>query len=169
MKSLKIIPLIIAAVLIVLGCTKESTEEVISTYPDGAKKETAFFSGEKPNRLKIKSFEYYATGEKKVEYNYKENNFFGDWAYWYKNGAPLARGNFTDKTLDPFGGFGKVTYLWPDGNTMMEVETVLKDGQRAGTTKYFDRQGNNYLGQNLPDQLRKDIHLLLSRWDRGEI
>jgi hypothetical protein len=107
MKKMVVSPLLLLAFLIITGCAGKEPEEVVSKHPDGAKKETAIFTGEKQDRVKLKSFEYYETGEKKRAYHHRDNEYFGTWTYWYRDGSLMAMGFFDEKTGEPGkGGHG---------------------------------------------------------------
>ncbi len=164
--------LILPALLIILllsGCTRIEREEIISTYPGCQKKVTAIFLINDTEKTKIKSFEFYKTGMKKREYNYKDDHYYGDWTYWYKDGTVAAKGLFNEKTKEPFKGIGKGTYYWPEGKKMMTITIKKKKETKESSIVYYDKSGNSYFNENLPTDLRDNIHLTLSMWDRGEI
>jgi antitoxin component YwqK of YwqJK toxin-antitoxin module len=166
-----IFPIILFAIFIVfLGCEKKDREEVISTYHTGEKKETAIFEGEKTKRRKLKSFEYYKTGEKKREYNFKDNHYYGPWTYWYKDGTTMAEGVLSEKTLKPFKGIGRGTYYWPGKRKMIELEVNVNSGKgRESKVVYYDWTGNSYSNDNLPSELKENIRSVIARWEKGEI
>jgi antitoxin component YwqK of YwqJK toxin-antitoxin module len=150
------------------GCAKKDREEVISTYPSGEKQETSIFQGEKPNRRKLISYEYYRTGEKKRAYHYKDNHYFGPWTYWYRNGGIMAEGTFFAKTLVAHEGKGKGIYYWPDGGKMMNIESKIKDDGKSNVI-YYDKNGSAYSNEDLPQELKEKIRSVIDRWEKGEI
>lgn len=164
------LPIILLLILTVFsGCARKDSEEVISTYPGGEKRETAIFSGKKPNRIKLKSFEYYETGQKKREYHYKDNHYYGEWTYWYKDGSTIAGGFFDTKVLNPHKGTGSGTYYWPSGKEMIQLEVKMNNNKKVSDVIYRNESGAAYNDENLPDELKEKIQSVLVRWDKGEI
>jgi antitoxin component YwqK of YwqJK toxin-antitoxin module len=125
MKKLVVSSLLLLVFLIITGCARKEPEEVVSKHPDGAKKETAIFTGEKQDRVKLKSFEYYETGEKKRAYHHRDNEYFGTWTYWYRDGALMAMGFFDEKTGEPGKGIGSAVYFWPAGGKMLKLYVTI--------------------------------------------
>jgi antitoxin component YwqK of YwqJK toxin-antitoxin module len=153
-----------------IACS-ESTgpEEVVLKYAGGNKKETAIFRGEKPARVMIKSFEYYETGEKKKEYYRKDKYYFGAWTYWYGSGAVMAMGIFDSETIDPSAGSGRVIYYWPAGGKMIDMDIRYIKGQRKSEVTYYDAKGTIYTEENIPPDLKKNIQIMITKWDKGRI
>jgi len=144
-------------------------EEVISAYPNGKIRETAFFEGSEPNRGKLKSFEFYITGQKKKEFNYRDNHYYGPWIYWYKNGKIMAEGIFDEKTLIPGEGTGRGIYYWPDGKKMIELDVRSTGKERTAHVTYYDGAGNVYTNENIPEKVKGKIRLTIQNWENGKI
>ncbi len=159
--------LILSLILLIFpGCAKEDSEVVTTKYPSGEKKETTIFRGEKPDLQKIKSFEYYRTGEKRREYSYKDNHFFGPWTYWYKKGNVMAEGVINKKTFTPGKGTGTGAYYWPDGEKMIDI-AVTASNELAFT--YYDKTGVAYSDDDLPEVIKKNIKSVIAKWEDGDI
>src|SRR6266540_1962161 len=141
---MKIRLLLLSFLLIVIftGCAREK-EEVVSSYPSGARKQTGIFKGEKPNRAQLKAFEYFETGEKKKEFNFKDNLFFGPWTFWYKNGKKLAEGVIEAKTVDHQNAVGTGNYYWPSGARMIELKPK-PDKSGSDVVAIYDESGKSY-------------------------
>ena len=157
----------------VSGCKRGPSlapgEKVISRYPLGEIKETAIISGAGTNSITLKSFVYHISGQKKKEYNYKNNLYFGPWKYWYKKGGKLAEGTFDTKTPNPNIGVGTAVYYWPGGKKMIEIDTRPERQSDKPASIYHDEKGNSYTDQNLPEEVRQKIVDTIHRWDIGEI
>lgn len=182
---------IVAVALVVLflpGCKKKSSEEVppqssesttteesvsgkeevLSTYESGAKRETGIFRGKDTNRVQLKGFEYYETGERKREFSYKDNLYYGRWTFWYKDGKVMAEGNFTEKVLDPDSASGSGIYYWPNGQKMIEIET-LDPVKGATVVAVYSEAGRKYRPRKEPPELREKIDALIKKWQDGEV
>jgi len=172
-KTLPVLMFSLCALMLFSACKRQPSlapdEQVISKYPGGEIKETAIITGPKTNSVKIKSFVYYRSSEKKKEYSYKDNNYFGPWTYWYRNGSKLAEGTFDKKTLDPFTGIGSGTYYWPDGKKMMRITATTEKDKDILVAAYFDDTGKQYSNDDIPEDLKKKIVDIITRWDKGEI
>ena len=166
MKKFNLLLILFLILIIFPGCTKKDREVVTTKYPTGEKKETTIFKGEKPDLQKIKSFEYYRTGEKKREYSYKDNHFYGPWTYWYKKGNIMATGVINKKTLTPAKGTGSGTYYWPGGEKMIEI-AVNKRNELTFT--YHDEAGAAYSDDDLPEEIKEKIQSVIARWEKGRI
>jgi antitoxin component YwqK of YwqJK toxin-antitoxin module len=164
-------PLMLFSLLFALtSCTeRQEPEEVVLKFAGGNKKETAIFRGEKPARAKIKSFEYYETGEKKKEYYRKDTYYFGAWTYWYREGSVMAMGIFDRETIDPSAGSGRVIYYWPGGGKMIDMDIRYIKGQRKSKVTYYDAKGTIYTEENIPPDLKKNIQIIITKWDKGRI
>jgi antitoxin component YwqK of YwqJK toxin-antitoxin module len=164
-------PLILFALLFAfISCSKtQGPEEITLKFSSGNKKETAIFKGKKPERIKIKSFEYYETGEKKKEYYRKDKYYFGAWTYWYREGSVLAMGVFDRETIDPALGSGRVIYYWPAGSKMIDMDVRFKKGERVSYVTYYDAQGTTYTEEEIPKDLKKRIQIMITKWDKGKI
>ena len=149
------------------ACSRHSEEEILSRYPSGKKLETGIFIGDSTKRTRLKSFEYYETGERKKEFAHQDNHFLGPWTFWYKNGKVLAKGNITVKTMTHETAIGSGTYYWPGGGTMIEI-TPSADGQSTMVSKIHDEQGKSYLSDAAPE-LSHRIKQLLDQWQDGTI
>ncbi len=158
-----------ALVLLASACDRKSAEEVTSTYPSGHKKETAIFQGKGSEKIRLKSFEYYDSGEKKKEFSYRDNLLSGPWTYWYKNGKKFGEGVIENKAINLSMVTGRETYYWPNGVKMLEAETV-GGGLKPGSTAIFrDEAGKEYTDKGRPRELVERSKGLLERWERGEI
>ncbi|RII25645.1 MAG: hypothetical protein CXR31_13835 [Geobacter sp.] len=161
--------LVISLVFILSACSKSGNEEVTSVYQSGKKKETAVFQGKSTEKARLKSFEYYESGEKKKEFSYQDNLLSGPWTYWYKNGNKFGEGKIENKAINLGMVTGKETYYWPNGVKMLEAETE-GGGLKPGTTAvYRDEQGKIYTDKGRPKELVEKSKKLLERWERGEI
>src|SRR6266571_355194 len=145
------------------GCAREK-EEVISSFPSGAKKQTGIFRGEKPNRAQLKAFEYYESGERKKEFGFKDNHFFGPWTFWYKDGKKAAEGIIEVKALDHQNAVGTGTYFWPGGAKMIELKPK-PDKSGSDVVAIYDESGKAYTAQNKPPELAAKIKTLLEKWE----
>ncbi|WP_243372289.1 hypothetical protein [Geotalea sp. SG265] len=169
MQRYKLLLVAFAAVILCVACTREGREQVTSTYPGGNKKETAVFHGKGTEKSRLKSFEYYESGQKKKEFSYRDNLLSGPWTYWYKNGHKLGDGVIENKAINLGMATGKETYYWPNGIKMLEAETE-GGGLKPGTTPiYRDEAGQTYSDKGRPKELVEKSKLLLERWERGDI
>jgi antitoxin component YwqK of YwqJK toxin-antitoxin module len=159
----------VLAIVIIAACSREGSEEITARYPGGKKKETAVFQGKVPERKRLKSFEYYETGEKKKEFSYRDNLLSGPWTYWYKNGKKFGEGRIENKAINLSMVTGKETYYWPNGNKMLEAETEGGRLKPGTTAVYRDQQGQAYTDRGRPKELIEKSKALLDRWERGEI
>ena len=155
-------------IFLLSGCTRGPKEEVVSRYPGGSKLETGVFVGEKSNRSRLKSFEYYESGERKKEFAHKDNHFFGPWTFWYRSGAVFAKGEITVKTMTQENAIGSGTYYWPSGGKMVEMGTSA-DKQSTVVNSLYDEKGNRYSLQTAPADLAKRIKELLDQWHAGKV
>lgn len=159
-----------AFLFVSISCSKkQGPEETVLKFASGNKKETAIFRGEKHEKKKIKSFEYYETGEKKKEYYRKDKYYFGAWTYWYRDGTVMAMGIFDRETIDPALGSGRVIYYWPAGSKMIDMDVRFKKGKRESEVTYYNAQGTTYSEENLPKDLKKSIQILITKWEKGKI
>jgi antitoxin component YwqK of YwqJK toxin-antitoxin module len=150
------------------ACSKKDQEVVIKTYPNGEKKETAVLKEEKQKKVRIKSFEYYETGERKRQYHYRNNKYYGPWTYWYRHGSKIAEGVFDEETTRPGQAVGNALYYWPGGNKMLFVQVQEKGGD-SNITEYYDISGNSYSDTTIPDDLKKEIRQVITDWTEGKI
>ena len=166
---MKIRHLLVPLLLITLfgGCTREK-EEIVSTFPSGAKKETGIYQGKKPNRSRLKSFEYYETGERKKEFSLRDNHFFGPWSHWYKNGKKLAEGSVAIKTMDHQKAVGTGTFYWPGGARMITLGANA-DKTATEVTGIYDEAGKFYTVKDCPPELSAKIKGILDKWEKGEL
>lgn len=150
------------------ACVKKDEEVVIKTFPTGEKKETAILREKGRKKLRIKSFEYYKTGEKKREYNHKDNLYFGPWTYWYKDGSVIAEGIFDQKTSRPGKAVGSALYYWPNGEKMLFLKVEEIDGD-SNITEYYDESGNSYTDDTISEDLKEKIREVITDWTKGDI
>ena len=150
------------------GCSRQPAEEIISRYPSGKKLETGTFTGDKNNRSRLKSFEYYETGERKKEFAHQDNHFFGPWTFWYKNGKIIAKGEISEKTMTQETAVGSGTYFWPGGAKMIEVSPAA-DRHSTLVKRVFDEQGQSYPPDKAPADLNNRIKEILEQWEAGKI
>lgn len=162
----------IVSIGILFGCSRKaggpSAEEVLSTYPDGSKKVTALFETNDSGKKKLKSFEYYRSGEIKKKFSHKDNLYFGPWTFWYKKGMKFAEGTFDEKTIDPNTGTGSGKYYWPDGSVMIRIEKG-QESEQSVVTALYDQKGNRYDPENEPEALRVKIQSILEQWHNGQL
>jgi antitoxin component YwqK of YwqJK toxin-antitoxin module len=168
MKQVKTSFLLFLILLSFTACKKKDPEVVIKTFPSGEKKETALLREEGQKKFRIKSFEYYKTGEKKREYNHKDNLYFGPWTYWYRDGSVMAEGMFDQKTNRPGKAVGSALYYWPGGGNMLFI-TVRNNGEDSNITEYYDESGNAYADATIPEDLKKKIREVITDWTAGKI
>jgi len=167
MISVSLKSIVFLYVFILLGlsaCSKSSDEQVLSTYPDGKKKETAIYVNKKPNQKMLKSFEYYQTGEKKKEFSYQDNLFHGPWTYWYKNGKKMGEGIIENKAINLGLSSGTERYYWPGGNIMLRSETVGGKLKPGTTAVFYDEQGKEFSDETRPDALVDKTRNVIDRW-----
>lgn len=150
------------------GCSRQATEEIISRYPSGKKLETGTFTGEKASRARLKSYEYYESGERKKEFAHQDNHFFGPWTFWYKNGKVFAKGEIIEKTMTQESAVGSGTYYWPDGGKMIEM-TPSADRHSTMVKSIFDQQGKAYPPDKAPADLTQRIREQMEQWETGKI
>lgn len=143
-------------------------EEVVERYDDGSPLEVRIEKGSPPEIIYIKSFYYYRTGEKRRVFYYKDNNFYGPWTFWYRDGTVFAEGMLFEKTLDPEQGIGSATYYWPDGTLMLEF-TATAAGKAEGVTYRNMDDGRKYALANVPEPLKERITRILVQWQQSEI
>jgi antitoxin component YwqK of YwqJK toxin-antitoxin module len=161
--------LIVATTFLFTACVREGQEEVTSTYPSGKKKETAVFQGKDKERIRVRSFEYYESGERKKEFTYRDNLLSGAWTYWYKDGRKFGDGFIENKAINLSMVTGREAYYWPNGVKMLEAQTV-GGGLKPGSTAIFrDEAGKEYADKGRPGELVEKSKTLLERWERGEI
>ncbi len=144
-------------------------EEVISSFPGGEPKETAVFEGKEPNRLKMKSYEYYSNGKRKKEFTYKDNLYFGPWSYFYNDGTKMAEGVFDAKAIDPETATGHGSYYWPDGKKMLDLSVAEGNDKNASVITYYDSKGTTYSESSVPPELKGKIKGILEDWIQGKI
>jgi antitoxin component YwqK of YwqJK toxin-antitoxin module len=154
--------------LLLAACAKKDEEVVIKTYRSGEKKETALLREEGQKKFRIKSFEYYKTGEKKREYNYRNNKYFGPWTYWYKDGSVIAEGMFDEETTRPGKSIGSAVYSWPNGEKMLFIK-VIEEGEDSNITEYYEESGKSYTDDTIPDDLKEKIREVITDWTKGKI
>ncbi|MEF9475745.1 MAG: hypothetical protein L0958_03445 [Candidatus Mariimomonas ferrooxydans] len=92
--------------------------------------------------------------------------FYGPWTYWYKMGNIMAVGAINIKTLTPSKGTGDGTYYWPSGEKMIEI-VVNKRNELTFT--YHDEAGVAYSDDDLPEEIKKKIKSVITRWGKGKI
>ena len=163
------VAILVIFLLVLIACGKKAEEQVVSTYPDGKKKETAIYQGAKPNQKMLKSLEYYQTGEKKKEYNYQDNLFHGPFTYWYKDGKIFCEGYIENKAINLGLVTGRETYFWPNGVKMLEAETVGGKLKPGTIPIYRDEKGIEYRDEERPVDLVNRTKELTDRWERGEL
>lgn len=168
MKKAKTIVVLFLIFFSFSGCAKKDEEVVIKTHPTGERKETAILRLEGKKKFRIKSFEYYKTGEKQREYNYRSNKYFGPWTYWYKDGSLIAEGMFDKETTRPGKSVGSAVYYWPNGEKMLFIKAV-EESEGSNITEYFDESGNAYTNETIPDDLKEKIRKVIIDWTNGEI
>lgn len=160
--------LLCIALLVASGCSRDGKEEVISSFPGGARKMTGIFQGKEPNRAQLKGFEYYESGEKKKELSFRDNHFYGPWTFWYKSGKKMAEGVIEAKTLDHQAAVGSGTYYWPSGAKMIEISTN-REKSASEVTAIYDEAGRQYTVANKPPELAEKIKDLLEKWEKGAV
>lgn len=165
--------ILISFSFILSGCSKKPEpsapkEKTLSTYPSGAKKVTALVREKESTRIKIKSFEYYESGEKKKEYDHLDNLYFGQWTFWYKDGQKLADGRFVRKAVNPAKGIGNGMYYWHNGKPMIKLES-RDNKSKPVVVAVYDESGKQYTPENQPEGLRYQIRETLERWEKGEL
>lgn len=160
--------ILLLCIILVAGCTRGPKEEIVSRYPGGNKLETGVFIGEKSNRSRLKSFEYYETGERKKEFAHQDNHFFGPWTFWYRSGSVFAKGDISVKTMTQENAIGSGTYFWPSGGKMVEMAPSA-DKQSTVVNSVYDEQGNRYAPQAAPADLTKRIKEQFDQWYAGKV
>lgn len=164
----RVVCMILILMSLLSGCNRQPAEEVISRYPSEKKLETGTFTGDKPNRSRLKSFEYYESGERKKEFAHLDNHFFGPWTFWYKDGKVCAKGDISEKTMTQETAVGSGAYFWPSGGKMIEMAPAAD--RHSTLVKYvFDEQGHAYPPDQAPPALSKRIRELLDQWQAGKI
>lgn len=161
--------LFIAGMVWLGACSTKNAEEVVASYPSGKKKETAVFQGTGADRVRMRSFEYYESGERKKEFSYRDNLLSGPWTYWYRDGRKFGEGVIENKAINLGMATGRETYYWPNGVKMLDAETV-GGGLKPGTSAvYRDDTGREYTDTGRPRELVEKSRRLVERWERGEI
>ena len=110
--------LIIAALMLVVGCSKEQVKSRINeTYEDG------------------KWIEWYSNGQKKEEQTFKNKEEGGTVSLWYDNGQKWKEGTY--KT----GGQREGTWTWWHMNGQKSYERIYENGVLIEVT-LWDEDGN---------------------------
>lgn len=163
------------AIFLFPSCTKgkddflSDEETVLSRYESGAPKETAVFAGSEPNVKKLRSRQYYETGQIKKEFHYRDNLYYGQWTFWYKDGKKLGEGFFKEKALNPSSATGRETYYWPNGIKMLEIDIREGKPDPGGMALFRDEAGREYSGKERPEGLLKKTSAILMEWEKGNI
>jgi antitoxin component YwqK of YwqJK toxin-antitoxin module len=161
--------LFLVMTVLIISCSNTPPEEVTATYPSGKKKETAIFQGKEGSRSRIKSFEYYESGELKKEFSYRDNLLSGQWTYWYRDGKKLGDGVISNKAINLSMVTGKETYYWPNGIKMLEAETEGGALKQGTTAIYRDETGKAYRDKDRPKELVEKSKNILEQWERGAL
>ena len=122
--------LIITALMLVVGCSKEPINyETTLVERDGV-----FYTKDTNKPYSGQVFSLYEDGEKKSEGTIKEGKWDGLWTGWYENGQKEREGTYKDGELD-----GKWT-RWHE-NGQKRGEATFKDGSLI-SVKCWDEDGN---------------------------
>lgn len=151
------------------GHKPSGEETVVSYHPGGEVRETAVIEGTPPGVRKLKSFEYYPGGQSKKLYNFKDNNYYGPWKYWYRDGSVLAEGIVTRKSADIFYGSGTATYYWPTGERMLAIDSRPERPEDRPRMLYLAKTGEQYTNETVTDELKTEIVTVLTQWRDYEL
>lgn len=118
--------------LLIVGCGEDIVDIEKLQNRDGVAylpNEETPFTGRAAN--------YYVTGQKNLEANYKDGKLDGLLIKWYENGQKKSEGNFKDDRAD-----GPVTLWYEDGQKKQVGNN--KDGNLDGLCIYYNEDGTEW-------------------------
>ena len=122
--------LIITALMLVVGCSKEPINyETTLVERDGV-----FYTKDTNKPYSGQVFSLYEDGEKKSEGTIKEGKWDGLWTEWYENGQKKQEGTYKEGQQDVFR-----TY-WDNDGSKYEGKMIRKDGEDGTFLFWYDNE-----------------------------
>ncbi len=122
-------------ILITVSCKPSPELKIVEeTWPSGREKTVRLYTENGYEKSLTREIQYYESGQKKLEGEFRNDKKHGKWAFWYENGNLWSEGEFKDGLSH---GYRKVYH--PNGKLYYEGK-FWKDKQ-TGTWKFFDEEG----------------------------
>ena len=122
-----VLMIIFGFVMLMISCKNEPKEIVKSSHFNGKPKVVEYIGDDSTI---IKTVEFYANGQKKIEGSFKSGKRHGEWSYWYENGKLWSRGSFVD-------GKSEGRFLSYDENGLLFQESFYKNGIPFGKWAFY--------------------------------
>ena len=121
--------LIITALMLVVGCSKEPEKEPINYETTLIERDGVHYTKDTNKPYSGPVFSLYENGQKKEELTLKDGKLVGKWTRWYENGQKRQEGTFKDGEKD-----GKWTRWYENGQK--KDEGTYKDGELISTKRW---------------------------------
>lgn len=127
----KIIAISILSIALLIGCSPETTTEIIEKFDDGTKKvEETFYISNGEKVVVFKTF-YHENGMKEKEGPIENGKRTGKWTAWFDNGTLWSEGSFLD-------GKSEGEFLVYSESGSLFMKSSYKNGIPDGTWTIYD-------------------------------
>lgn len=129
------LPILLAFILALAGCTEKLLEETTSAWPDGMPQKVSFYRVTGDKKDKVKEIRYYQSGKIEMEGEFAGGKKDGSWTSWFENGKKQSEGFFKNDVRN-----GKAV-VWRE-NGFKYYEGTYSLGKLHGIWVTYDTDGS---------------------------